>query len=185
MPRPPKSELTQTGAYTPEAIELALTVYATTGNASQAERDVKAELGKGPTAATIIRWAQEDYNERYVHIRETVAEKIKSRVATKVEDLLERSLRVQDKALTKAEADLEKLDPRESAGALRNIATSAGILATNLREMRPKEAIQVEHTLNADDVLRKLGNLLGSGVATTDENVVDAVEVAELPQPNP
>ena len=167
MARPPKSELTDTGQYTPELIEHALTIYATTGNAREAERQIKAEYGKGPTQMTILNWSKDSYNAVYLRIREGLAEQIKSKVAARVEDLLQRSLDVQEKALTKAEGDLEKLDPRDSAGALRNIATSAGILATNLREMRPKDPIKVEVEHNADDLMRKLGNLLGGGHALT------------------
>ena len=182
MPRPPKSELTETGQYTPELVEFALTTLATTGNGSETERQIKAKFGAGPSAPTIQKWAKDTYNTRYVAIREGVAEQIKSRVATQVEDLLQRSLLVQEKALDRAERDIEKLDAKDSAGALRNIATSAGILATNLREMRPKEPIQVEHTLNADELLRKLGGLLGGSDVATIEGSAEPILPAELPE---
>lgn len=167
MARPPKSELTDTGQYTPELIEHALTIYATFGNARKAAREIKAQYGSGPTSEAILKWSKDTHNELYLRIRETTAEQYKQRIAAAMEDLLLDHLDGQAEALGKTRDALENLDARDQAGALRNIATSAGILATNLREMRPKDPIKVEVEHNADDLMRKLGNLLGGGHALT------------------
>jgi hypothetical protein len=49
MPRPPRSKLTQTGAYRPEVIELALLTLAVEGSAKRAASVVKEQFGVGPS----------------------------------------------------------------------------------------------------------------------------------------
>jgi RNA-binding protein YlmH len=81
--------------------------------------------------------------------------------------------------LREVNAKFKTLDARDLPGALRNVATANAILADKLQQMRGGQQITVNHELNADELLGKLARILPSGVAT---NVVDAVEVAELPQ---
>lgn len=184
MPRPPKSELTNTGAYTPELIEFALTAYAVEGNARRAAEIIKAKHGVAPTKETIIKWARDSHNELYLRIREDTASKIKARVATDVEELLRETLEVQARATRRVDRELDGLDARDTPGALRNVATSAAILADKLHQMRGDNTIHVEHTLNADELLRKVGNLLGSGVATIDSTATEIPpESGVAPQP--
>ena len=178
MPRPPKSELTQTGAYKPELIEYALTAYAVEGNSHRAAQFCKDKFGAGPTPETIIRWSKEGYNDLYMQLREGVAAQIKARVATDVEDLLRETLDVQRAALARTSTELDNLDARDTPGALRNVATSAAILADKLHQMRGDNTIHVEHTLNADDLLRKLAGFIS--VPEQPPSIVDAVEVSEV-----
>jgi hypothetical protein len=95
MPRPPRSNLTSSGQYRPEVIELALLTLAVEGSAKRAASVVKEEFGGGPADGTITKWAADTHNELYLRIREDQAEKIKARVATTVEDQFREGLEVQ------------------------------------------------------------------------------------------
>lgn len=181
MPRPPRSELTQTGAYRPEVIELALLTYAVEGNVGRAAQVVKDRFGAGPTKETIRKWANEDYNDLYLQIREGEAEKIKARVATHVEDLLRESLEVTGRALRRTDAKLDELDARDMPGALRNVATNTAILADKLQQMRGGQQITISHELNADELLSKISRLLPGSAAI--EGSAEEVSDAELAQP--
>jgi hypothetical protein len=178
MPRPPRSKLTQTGAYRPEVIELALLTLAVEGSAKRAASVVKEEFGVGPADGTITKWATDTHNELYLRIREDVGEKIKARVATTVEDQFREGLEVQADVLREVKAKFKTLDARDLPGALRNVATANAILADKLQQMRGGQQITINHELNADELLAKVVKVLGD----VAPNVVDAVEVTELPQ---
>jgi hypothetical protein len=103
MPRPPRSKLTQSGAYKPELIEFALLTYAIEGNAERTAARVKEQFGAGPSGGSIIKWATDTHNALYLRIREEQAEQIKSRVATTVEEQFREGLEVQARVLREVE----------------------------------------------------------------------------------
>jgi hypothetical protein len=156
MPRPPRSNLTKSGQYRPEVIELALLTFAVEGNSERAASVVKEHFGAGPQERTITKWAADTHNELYLRIREDVGEKIKARVATTVEDQFREGLEVQASVLREVNAKFKTLDARDLPGALRNVATANAILADKLQQMRGGQQITVNHELNADELLGKL-----------------------------
>src|SRR3954469_8227599 len=110
MPRPPRSKLTSSGQYRPEVIELALLTFAVEGNAERAASVVKEHFGTGPTGPTVAKWASDTHNELFMRIREGESEKIKSRVATTLEDQLREGLEVQAGVLREVNAKFQTLD---------------------------------------------------------------------------
>jgi len=144
--------------HTEEEIEAGLTEVALSAGSTTLASQRLAERGIDISRSVLEQWKNRRQVERYARIRDQQAAAIQRRVAAQHEDLAQRAVAVAEKTLDRVEEELPNIPARDLPGALRNIATTAGISSDKLMVLRekplspsgpPRDVAEVVHSLEA------------------------------------
>jgi hypothetical protein len=177
--------------HTEEEIEVGLTEVALSAGSTTLASQRLAERGINISRSTLEQWKNRRHVDRHAWIRDEQAAAIQRRVAAQHEDLAQRSVAVAIKALERLEDELPNIPPRDLPGALRNIATTAGISSDKLMLLRERPLPVAPPERSLEQLVRSLealGVVQRVQVATSteipDAEVVDD-ERAEPPSHGP
>lgn len=95
---------------------------------------------------------------RYADIRERTLAQVHERMAAECEALVEAEAKVEWDLVKHLGGNIEELNPKDAAGAIRNMATARGINTDKRAVLRGQPTEIVEHR-NADDLLRRLQSM--------------------------
>lgn len=152
-PRPPK------GRYSEEEIERGLlTIALVAGNTRRAARELKAQ-GHPVPRTTLSSW-QDIHADRLAELRRDVVPQIQARMAQQSEDLAERQVEAQHKAIDRFLIKVAELGPRDAASAVRDMAVSRAVNIDKAQLLRGQPTEIVQHDVQAD-----IRALVAGGVA--------------------
>jgi hypothetical protein len=160
--------------HTEEEIEAGLTEVALSAGSTTLASQRLAERGVDISRKVLEQWKNRRHTDRYARIREQQAAAIQRRVAAQHEDLAQRSVAVALKALERVEQELPNIPPRDLPGALRNIATTAGISSDKLMLLRERPLPVAPPQRSTEELIRALE---GMGVAKW----VEPAALTEIP----
>jgi hypothetical protein len=147
--------------YSPEQVDRGLLAYAVTGNYATA-RELLQQQGIAVPRKTLEHWVKKLHRERFVQLSNDHAGQYVEAMKADLRAIVARANDATLDALDKTSADFSKLEPRDQAGAARNIATVGAIAMDKLAALEGRPAAIVNHELNADDLLLKVQQIVGS-----------------------
>lgn len=143
-------------SYTPEDVERALTQYALCGGNKKLASERLEQMGHPTPPQTIRDWALEYHADRYQEIRAELAPKINRRIQAEAEDLAFDLADLERKLSRKLRTQIEDMEPKDVANALRNATTSKSLNVDKIAgPLAGRPNVIVEHR-SADDLLAKL-----------------------------
>ena len=160
--------------HTEEEIEAGLTEVALSAGSVTLASQRLAERGIDISRKVLEQWKNRRHADRYARIREQQAAAIQRRVAAQHEDLAQRSVAVAIEALERLKQELPNIPARDLPGALRNIATTAGISSDKLMLLR-------ERPLPVAPPQRSTGELIRALEAMGAAKWVDLTAPTEIP----
>ena len=143
---------------------------------------MKDDHGLNISAATLIKWRDDEFPDRYERARENLAVKL----GDEAEELAHEYAQIERQVVAKLRDNLDVIDARDLPGTLRNLATARGISTTNANVLRGRPTAITE-TRDASDVMRAIATRLGVHQPVVDASAVEVPQ--ELPEtteaPNP
>lgn len=140
--------------YPLETIEAGLAAMAIWhGNATQAARVLKEQDIEVPTR-TLLNW-KNTYTERYTELTEQIVPQVREKLAQQFEVIGLRSAELTLETLDQYGEKLGQLDPRDLAGAVRNIST-AGAIGIDKASLLRGLPTEIRQTDSAEDILKRL-----------------------------
>jgi len=137
-----------------------LAVILAAGNAAAASKQLAAQGHKIP-AQMLNLWRRQN-NDRYCELELTYAPQITQRIAADYEAFNIEAAAVRHEALMKARELIPRLDARDAAGFVRNIATAMGI-SSDKAAMHRGQPTAITETRSADQIMSALTTKLGIG----------------------
>lgn len=161
--------------YTPAEVDRALLAYAVEGNFTRSTHVLKA-TGLDVPRSTLRHWVNDLYRERYIELSNEHAPQFLETQKARLREVLAESAEATLEGIRASRSILTKLDPRDRAGAARNLATVHGIASDKLAALENRPVAVMDHNLNADDLLRKIQSY---GIDWKPEPITDAEVVEE------
>jgi hypothetical protein len=144
------------------------------GNTHLAYRNLKAQGIEIPRR-TLYSWATENQVERYQRLRVELAPRIAAKIAAECEDTAELAGRVERGMLAQFEKDYSKLEPRDQAGAIRNVSTTKGINIDKAALLRGQPTEIVGHRHDVGELWSEFAAMFPSVVVEAEaEEITDA-----------
>ena len=147
------------------------------GNTRAAHRNLKA-VGIDIPRRTLYEWITVNQVERYQRLRTELAPKI----AAECEDTAELAGRVERGMLAQFEKDYSKLEPRDQAGAIRNVSTTKGINIDKAALLRGQPTEIVEHRHDVGELWSEFAAMFPSVVDGEADEITDAEVVPRADQ---
>lgn len=154
--------------YGPKEVELALQASAALGSA------LKASEQTGIPHSTILDWQRAKHRDRWLEIREKVADKAHAQVAAQIEDMLLDIGDAKKEALDRFRSEIGNLAGKDASAAVKNLAIAEANGIDKVLLLRGKPTHISEHRA-PEEIIRKLA--AGSVVDVEHEEIQDA-EVA-------
>ena len=175
MAQGPHSELERRRSrYSEAEIELGLRSLAiVSGNARKASALLRRQDVEIPRT-TLQLWASDLYAERYAQIKRELMPAIYDRIAERSENVVEDLADLEDQLVDQLRRQAPELAPRDTAGALRNVAVSK---AVNIDKASVIRGRPTEITAHADvtDILKSLKRDYGNVVKVAPELATELV----------
>jgi hypothetical protein len=147
--------------YTPEQVDRALLAYAVTGNYGTAA-DLVKQQGFTVPRSTLRHWVNKLHRDRYVELSNDHAGEYVEAMKADFRTIIARSNDATLEALETTQANFSRLEPRDQAGAARNIATVGAIAFDKLATLEGRPAAIVNYEVSADDLLLKVQKIMGA-----------------------
>ena len=136
------------------------------GSSRRAER-LLTDQGQRISESTLRRWREDQYPDRYLELRAKALPRLNALAADRHAELATRASELNLRMLDRLDDVYEQIDPRDLAGAARNVATVAGI-HEDKRALRDGQATGPHSpTRSVADILH---SLQGTAPGLFDEN---------------
>lgn len=164
--------------YTDDQVDSALVLLSILGSPWVVAQELAKDWDQAPCEATIRRWRDHSYADRYLEIRKNVVPQIRQRLAARHEDVAWAAL---EKTMAAVERlDVDRIGHEDLGKTIQQLSVSSGIhddKASLLRDMPTQIIAHVDVDENLDAIARLAPGLVVEGSAT--EVTPDEAEVVE------